>query len=674
LPGQNITLIEMIPKLAQVAYGGSYHPEQWREGVWAEDATLMKQAGVNLVTVGLHSWASLQPSPAHYTLDWLERVLTLLGDNGILVNLSTSTGTPPPWFARFQPESRPGADGGACLPEERPSFCPNSAAYRDYGGRLVRQLATRFGQHPALALWHIGADYGCPRQACCCDTCAAQFRIWLQQKYGALEALNEHWGTAAGSGLFHQWEEILPAPFHAPHAHPAQRLDYNRFVSDSYLGCLLHEKSILSEITPQVPVTASFSGEHGLAQAINCFDWANHVDFVSFRFFPDPLDAEPSDIAFAYDVQRGLTRGRPWLLLEQAASQVTWRVHNPVKRPGQMRLWSYQALAHGADGVLFQQWRSPETGPHKLHTGMLPHGGRETRTYREVEELGNELRKLAAIRGSILRAEAALVIDWENLWALELEPRPARISYSEIVRSYYRALYEAEAAVDIVSPEAELTGYKLVIAPALYLVRPGVKERLESFVENGGTLIVTFLSGIVDNNDRILPGGFPAPFRKLLGVHVEEFDAFGHQVRHIKTPLRGARCALWADVIKLESAEAVATFTEDFYAHQPAITRNAVGRGLAYYVGTHPEPSFLRTFIGEICVDSGVRPALRAAAGVEATVRSNEHGEFLFLLNHTAAIQFADIGPRIRRDLLTGEMVKGQCQLGPRDARVLQLA
>jgi beta-galactosidase len=302
---------------------------------------------------------------------------------------------------------------------------------------------------------------------------------------------------------------------------------------------------------------------------------------------------------------------------------------------------------------------------------MLPHGGAGTRTFREVEELGNELKRLSAIRGATTRADVALVLDWENFWAVELDSRPARINYSELLRGYYRALFEPDVPIDIVSPEADFSPYKLVVAPALYLVRNHVAESLEAFVDNGGTLVMTFFSGIVDAHDRVLLGGYPAPFRKLLGIHVEEFDAFGNQVRHIKTSLRGARCTLWADVIQPESAEAVATFTEDFYAHQPAITRNAVGRGLAYYIGTQPEPAFLRSFLAEICVACGVRPPMRVPAGVEVTTRSNEHGEFLFLLNHNPTIQFVDIGPRIRRDLLSGEMIKGQCQLGPRDVRVL---
>jgi beta-galactosidase len=662
-------------KTSQLFYGGDYNPEQWRETVWVEDVELMKRAGVNIVTVGVFSWAKLQPTPDTYTFEWLDRVLDLLHQNEILVDLATATATPPPWFSRQHSESLPVDEKGARYSTgARQHYCPNSTAYRDVAARLVRNLATRYAQHPALAMWHINNEFGAHVGACYCDQCAAQFRVWLQQKYKTLDNLNEHWGTTVWSQWYSHWDEILPPRFAPTFSNPAHQLDYRRFMSDSLLACLLNEKSVLSEITPEVPVTTNFSGEHGMLKSLNYFEWARHVDFVAFNSYPDPIDADPADVAFTYDLQRGLGRGKPWLLMEQPPSQVHWRPFNAVKRPDQMRLWSYQALAHGSDGVMFFQWRAPRAGAEKFHSAMLPHGGVETRTFQEVEQLGQELKKLSSIIGATTRAEVALVADWENMWAIELDGRPARINYSEILRSYYRALFEPDVPIDIVPPETNFSNYKLVVAPALYLVRNGVPEALEAFVDNGGTLVMTFFSGIVDASDRILPGGYPAPFRKLLGIHVEEFDAFGSQVRHIKTPLKGARCTLWADVIRLESAEAVATFTEDFYAHQPAITRNAIGRGLAYYIGTQPEATFLRAFLAELCVDCGVRPPMRVPAGVEVTSRFNEHGEFLFLLNHNTTIQFVDIGPRIRRDLLTGEMIKGQCQLAPRDVRVLQLA
>ena len=657
----------MTAKISQLIYGGDFHPAAWPESLWTEDVALMRRAGVNLVTVGARSWAALQPDPERFTFEWLDRAIDLLHENGILIGLATATGSPPPWFMKPPAESlRLNVDG------TRHHFCPNSTAYRDHAARLARELATRYGAHPALAFWQIH-NHGARLTACACDRCAVQFRIWLQSKYKTLDVLNDHWGTMHSNRFYRHWDEIVP-PFTAPASvNAAQQLDYRRFTSDSLLDCFLNEKSVLRELTPGISVTTNFSDEHGLSPAVNGFEWARHVDFISFDTNPDPLDADPADIAFGCDVQRGVGGGKPWLLQETSVRSGS-RAHNAVTRPGQRRLWSAQALAHGADGVMFSRWRAATAGAEKFESAMLPHGLTETRAFREVEQLGGDLKKLSAILGATTRAEVALVLDWESMWAIELDSAPARINYGELLRGYYRALFEPDVPIDIVEPEANLANYKLVVAPALHLVRSGVAENLHAFVDNGGTLLTTFFSGIVDSSNRILPGGYPAAFRKLLGLHIEEFDVFGHQVRHIKTPLRGARCTLWADIIHLEGAEAVATFTEDFYAHWPAITRNAVGRGLAYYVGTQPEPVFLRAFLAEICVDCGVRPPMRAPAGVEVTTRFNEHGEFLFLLNHNSTIQFVDIGPRIRRDLLTGEMVKGQCQLGPRDARVLQLA
>ena len=657
----------LIPKLSQIIYGGDFHAEAWPESLWTEDVALMRRAGVNLVTVGARLWSRAQPAPDNFSLEWLGRIMDLLHENGILVELATGTASPPPWFARLHPEALAFGHEG-----ER-SCCPNNPALRDRAARLVRELATRFGPHPAMAFWRAH-NYGGARKAGCeCAHCATKFRTWLQARYRTLDVLNEHWGGAHSGQLYHHWEEIFPPVARSSFVEPAQQLDYHRFTSDSLLECFLNEKSVLRELTPDVPVTTVLAGDHGLFPLLNGFEWAKHVDFISYELNPDPINTDPADTAFAGDVQRGLGGGRSWLLRQNSA-RVPSRPQQAVKRPGQASLWSAQALAHGADGVMFSQWRVVPAGVEKFDTAMLPHELTETRAYREIEQLGGELKKVSAVLGAMTRAEVALVLDWENMWTLELESAPARLNYSEILRSYYRALFEPDVPIDVVPPEAELANYKLVVAPTLHLVRSGVAENLQAFVDNGGTLLTTFFSGIVDASDRILPGGYPAAFRKLLGLHIEEFDVFGDQVRHIKTPMRGARCSLWADIIHLEGAEAIATFTEDFYAHGPAITRNAVGRGLAYYVGTQPEPAFLRSFLAEICVDCGVRPPMRVPAGVEVTTRFNEHGEFLFLLNHNSTMQFVDIGPRIRRDLLTGEMIKGQCQLGPRASRILQLA
>jgi beta-galactosidase len=663
-------------RLPCLLYGGSYNPEQWPESVWQQDAQLMCEAGVNLVSLGVFAWARLQPAPETYTFEWLDRAIDLLHRAGVSVSLATATASPPAWLARLHPESLPQNRFGTRYHHgSRQHYCPNSVAYREEGARLVRQMASRYAKHPALVMWQVNHHYGGHLGSCYCEVCAARFRQWLQTKYGTLEALNEQWCTAFWSQWYQAWDEIDTPRLTPAAANPGQQLDYQRFMNDSLLECFLNEKVVLKEITPDLPVTTTFAGPYGLPKATNCFQWAAHVDVVSFASYPDPRQADPADIAFSLDLQRGLKQGQPWLLMEQASSQVNWRKYNAVKRPGQMRLWSYQALARGADGLLFDQWRAPQSGAGKFHSAMLPHGGAETRIHREVAALGRELSLLAPVRGGRTRADIGLLVDWENYWAVELDHHPGPVDYSEVVRHYYRALFEPDLAIDIIQPETDLSRYKLVIAPALYLVRDGVAENLSGFVANGGTLVMSYFSGIVDVNDRVLPGGFPAPFRRLLGILVQEIETLEpQQTRHVRTPERSGRCGHWFEVIELEGAEALATFTEEFFAGHPAITRNAFGHGLAYYVGTHVEMEFLRRLLMDICEETGVRPPLRVPAGVEVVSRENEEGRFLFLLNHTTSIQHVDLGSQEGVDLLAATPIGGSFPLGPRDVKVIQLS
>ncbi len=662
-------------RLPIILYGGDYSPELWTESVWQEDVGLMRRAGVNLITLGAFSWARLQPGPETFTFDWLDRALDLLHQGGISVNLATGTASPPAWLARLHPESLPENSYRVRYhPGSRQHYCPNSAAYRESCARYVRQLATRYGSHPGVVMWQVSREYGRHLGACYCDTCAARFREWLQRKYITLPALNEQWGTAFWGQWYHEWEEITPPRLTPAAANPAQQLDYHRFMNESLLECFVNEKAALKEVAPRLPVTTTFSGRYGMPKAINCFQWAEQVDFISCATYPDPRHAEAADLAFCLDLQRGLGRGRPWLLMEQAPSQVSWRKYNSLKRPNQMRLWSYQALARGADGLMFHQWRAPQAGAEKFHSAMLPHGGPQTRVHREILQLGRELSLLAPVCRGLIKADIGLIVDWENYWAVELDSRPGPLDYSDMVRSYYRALYEPDVAIDIIQPESELTRYKLVIAPALFLVRDGVAENLAAYVSNGGTLVMSYFSGIVDANDRVLPGGYPAAFRKLLGIHIEEMETLEpQQSRHLRTHDRGGKCSQWFDLIELEGAEAVATFTEDLFANRPAITRNAFGHGLAYYVGTHVETEFLRRLLMDICEETGIQPPLKVPTGVEAVTRENERGRFLFLLNHTHVSQHIELGALDGTDLLNGSPVPASFQLDPRDVRIIQL-
>jgi beta-galactosidase len=660
-------------KVPHILYGGDYNPEQWPEAVWQEDVRLMREAGVNLVTVGVFSWARVEPRPGTYDFAWLDRVMDLLHEHGVMVNLATATASPPPWMAREHPESLPVTREGTRLwPGGRQQYCPSSPVYRASAASLVRQLAERYRGHPALAMWHINNEYGCHVAACYCDVSAADFREWLKRRYGTLDALNAAWGTGFWSQRYSEWEEIVPPRSAPTFPNPTQQLDFQRFTSDALLYDFDMERAIVREVTPEIPVTTNFMG---FFKPVDYWKWAEHEDVVSDDAYPDPADPQsPALSAMRYDLMRSLAGVRPWMLMEQTPSQVNWRPCNALKRPGQLRTWSLQAIARGADGVLYFQWRASAAGAEKFHGGAVPHIGTErSRVFREVAELGHDLARLDGVLGTRPPAEVAVVFDWESWWALELDSHPSvDVKMLDQLQRYYLPLYGRNIPVDFVRPEADLTGYKVVLVPNLYLVRDGVAERFEQFVSSGGTLIMSFFSGIVDEHDHIRLGGYPAPFRRMLGVRVEEFDPYVPGQHNTLLDVQGQRytCDLWSDVMELEGAEALATFGEDFYAGRPAITRHAFGQGNAYYLGTRPEPAYMEQLLADVCADL-TRLPFAAPPGIEVVRRAKDDGSWWFLLNHTP--QPVEVtGPDILQDALTGNPVDPAIQLAPYGAVVLR--
>ncbi|MFI6872689.1 beta-galactosidase [Streptomyces sp. NPDC050400] len=582
-------------RLGSLGYGGDYNPEQWGPEVHAEDRELMARAGVNLVTLGIFGWATAEPSPGAYDFGWLDPHLDRLADAGIAVSLATMTASPPPWLARLHPETLPVlADGTRLHPGSRQHWCSSSPVFRTYATRLVEQVATRYAGHPALALWHVGNEFGCHvSRHCHCEVSAAAFRTWLRARYdGSLDALNSAWSTDFWSQRYGDWEEI-GTPRTAPSfRNPGQRLDYLRFSSDELLDCYRAEKAVLDRITPDVPVTTNFVP---IAPTLDLFGWAAEMDVVSYDSYPDPHDPDSFHrTAFSYDVIRGLRGGQPWLLLEQAPGAVNWRERNGRKPAGRMELDSWQAVAHGADSVLFFQWRASRGGAEKFHSAMVPHGGGETRIFRDVTRLGAELAATPGLLGSRPeRADAALLMDWPNWWALEQEAHPsADVTFLDAALAHHRPLYDASVACDVVPVDADLAPYRLLLVPNLYSVSEATAARVREYVHGGGTLVMSYFSGIVDEHDRVHLGGYPAPFRELLGLRVEEFDP---------RPDGG-----WAEDIVLEGAQQVLSFKDG----SPAVTRHAYGDGTAWYLGMRPEPAAMRDLLDRIRAEAGVRPVL----------------------------------------------------------------
>ncbi|MEV2249557.1 beta-galactosidase [Streptomyces sp. NPDC050147] len=599
-------------RLPALGYGGDYNPEQWGPEVHAEDAELMREAGVNLVTLGIFSWAKTEPAPGTYDFTWLDGHLDRLAEAGVAVSLATMTASPPPWLTRLHPETLPMTQDGVRLhPGARQHWCPSSPTYRTHAVRLTERLAARYGEHPALALWHIGNEYGCHiSRHCHCEVSTAAFRGWLRERYGTVERLNDAWSTDFWSQRYGTFEEIH-TPRKAPSfRNPAQQLDYWRFSSDELLACYLAEKEVLTRITPHIPVTTNFVP---VAKTLDLFAWAPHLDVVSYDSYPDPHDpASLHRTAFSYDVMRGLKSGRPWLLLEQAPGAVNWRERNGRKPPGRMRLDSWQAVAHGADSVLFFQWRQSRGGAEKFHSAMVPHGGRQTRIFREVRELGAELAAHPELLGATPeRADAALLMDWPSWWALELDAHPsADVTFLEAALAHHKPLYDASVACDVVPVDGDFTEYRLLLVPNLYSVTKETAARIRAYAHGGGTLVMSYFSGIVDEHDRVHLGGYPAPFRELLGLRVEEFDP--------------GPDGTWSEEIHLEGAEAVTTSAEG----TPTVTRHPYGEGVAWYLGTRPAPKEMRELFDRVRAECGVEPVLPdLPEGVQARTRVTADGE-----------------------------------------------
>ncbi|HKT01722.1 MAG TPA: beta-galactosidase [Rugosimonospora sp.] len=645
------------PRAGLLCLGGDYNPEQWSSDVWREDVALMREARVNLVTVGVFSWARLNPAPGRYDFGWLDEVLDLLAGHGIAADLATATASPPPWFSRAYPDSLPvDQDGRRLTYGSRQAYCPSSPAYRAAAIELVEQLAGRYGEHPALAMWHVNNEYGCHVPRCYCDRSATAFRDWLRERYASLEALNDAWGTDFWSQRYGDWAEILP-PRATPAFHnPGQELDFRRFSSDALLALYRSERDVLKRHTPAIPVTTNLMA--ALRTDLDYWRWAPELDVVSNDHYLTAADPESQiDVAFASDLTRGYAGG-PWLLMEHSTSAVNWQPRNAAKTPGQLLRNSIGHVARGSEGVMYFQWRAARAGSEKWHSAMLPHAGTDTKIWREVCELGAALDRLGEVAGSTVDADVAVVFDYASGWAQEAPSQPSvdMTCFAEL-RRWHATLWRSGITTDFAHPAQDLSRYRLVLVPALYLVSDATAANLKSYVDGGGTVLVGAYSGIVDEYDRARLGGYPGAFADLLGIRVEEFFPL-LSGQHVALS-DGGTGTIWAERGRATTATVLATHLDPPVPGCPALTRNRYGTGTAWYLGTRlPEPDLAR-LIRDVSEQAGVRPVLLGgnALGpdVEAVRRRHPDGtSYLFLLNHgdhTIRV------PATGTDMLTGDEI-----------------
>lgn len=621
-----------MPGTDRIAFGGDYNPEQWPREVWEEDVRLMKQAGVDLVSIGIFSWGLLEPREGEFDFGWLDDVVAMLTNAGIGIDLGTPTASPPAWFWKAYPQARPVTRSGVPLAfGSRGMASPSSPEYARAAARITTELARRYGSHPALRLWHVHNEYGAPISECYSDNSVRAFRVWLQGRYGSLDALNAAWGTAFWGQHYSEWDEIDAPRTAASSTNPAQRLDFARFSNHALLECFRRERDILHQLSPGIPVTTNFMASS--CPAVDYWTWANEVDIVSNDHY---LIAERPDkhimLSMDADLTRSLAGGDPWLLMEHSTSAVNWQPRNIAKTPGELLRNSMAHLARGADGIMFFQWRASRSGAEKFHSAMLPHGGEDTRIFREVSELGADLGRLSPLLGSRVRNRVAILWDWESNWALGLDWRPSEdLSARRQTETFYSRLWHDGVGVDFAHPSADLSAYDLVIAPGTYLLTARSAQNLAEWVKAGGTLVASYFTGIVDEHDTVPAGASPGYLRELLGLRIPEFrPLLAGQAVQLSDGTTGG---IWSDDIQVDEAAVVATYVDGPSAGGPAVTRRTYGSGSAWYLSTEFGIAELSRVLAGAYEDAGVVP-LPGDGTLETVVRYGEETAFTVRINH----------------------------------------
>lgn len=668
----------MAKGFGRILYGGDYNPNQWPKEIWEQDMVYFKDARINSATINVFSWAKIQPAEDTYYFDELDEIVEMLSKENYDIVLATSTGAMPAWLYKKYPEvARTDYFGRHHKFGQRHNHCPNSLVFQKYAKALVEKLAERYAHNPHVTCWHISNEYG---GECYCENCEKAFRVWLKNKYGTIEAVNKAWNMEFWGHTVYDWDEIvLPNALGdgmengTDTAFAGLSVDYRRFMSDSMLENYKMERDVVRRYNPDTIITTNLMGTYKL---LDYFKWAKEMDIVSWDNYPS-YNTPWSFTAMSHDLMRGL-KDAPFMLLEQTPSQQNWQPYNSLKKPGQMRAQSIQTMAHGADTVQFFQLRRSVGGCEKLHGAVIGHvGHNNTRVFREVKQLGEELERLGtSTLGSVNQADVGIIFDWDNYWALEYTSGPTEdLKYVDQIHHYYKFFYDNNIGVNMIPVDADFSKYKIVVAPVLYMVKEGMKEALTKFVENGGILITTFMSGLVNESDNVHLGGYPGPLRELAGVWVEEIDALAPEHTNTITFTDGTRisCNLLCDLMHLEGAQLLASYDENFYAGMPAITKNTFGKGCTYYIGTNMDQEGIDKVLKMATQQAGVHPVVKEPTALEVVCRKTADSTHYYIFNfkETEIVipdQFVGY-----TDLLTGKKVESGMRMKHYDALILNI-
>ena len=660
-------------------FGVDYYPEQWPEERWPIDAQLMAEAGFNVVRLAEFAWSKMEPREGQFDFNWLDRAIAILQSHGVRVVLGTPTASPPPWLMNKSPDLfRVREDGLRVTFGNRREYCPNNLLYHEYTQRIVTKMAEHYAHHPAVIGWQIDNEFG---DRCYCSTCADRFHSWLRNRYEDLGELNQKWGTVFWSHIYNDWTEI-PLPLSTGGSpNPGLALDFYRFCSDSYVAYQQLQIDILRAGCPNHFITHNLMGFK--YDRLNYFDLARNLDFVSWDNYPRmqwtmEKDIDPSSQALSLDTMRGLKSKNIWVM-EQQAGQGGWEMLSVTPRPGELRLWAYQSIAHGADAIIFFRWRTARFGTEQYWHGLLDHDAHPGRRYEEIKRMGAEIKEVGhQILGSRVQSTVAMILSYDSRFAFQIQPNNPRFHYPEHFHQIYRAFHQRHVSVDITAPNADLSSYKLVIAPALHLVTDAIAENLKRYVQAGGTLVVTQRTGVKDEFNTVVNQRLPGLLAQLCGVEVEDYDSLSSHMQNsleftIPELMNGANAAVGVlcDILKPTSATVIAHYMQDYYAGKPAITLNQFGKGKVIYIGAVGDRDLYDTLTGWLLKLTNIQPVFAMSENIEVTERWQDEQRLLFVLNHTECQQNV-VFDRRYTSLFDHSIFEGTISLAPHDVLLLR--
>ncbi|MDQ0858524.1 beta-galactosidase [Bacillus sp. V2I10] len=666
-------------------HGGDYNPDQWldRPDILADDMELMKLSHTNTFSVGIFAWSALEPEEGVYAFEWLDDIFENIYKNGGRVILATPSGARPAWLSHKYPEVlRVNASRVKQLHGARHNHCFTSKVYREKTQSINTLLAERYGNHPALLMWHISNEYG---GDCHCEQCQHAFRDWLKSKYNNdLKSLNDAWWGPFWSHTFNDWSQIeSPSPIGESAVH-GLNLDWRRFVTDQTISFFENEVVPLKEMTPNIPITTNFMADtFDLIpfQGLDYSKFAKHLDVISWDAYPawhndwESTADLAMKVGFINDLYRSLKQ-KPFLLMESTPSSVNWHEVNKAKRPGMHLLSSMQMIAHGSDSILYFQWRKSRGSSEKFHGAVVDHdNSTENRVFKEVAKVGQTLEKLSNIVGSNRSSDVAILYDWDSNWAINdaqgFGVKTKR--YPQTLQQHYRTFWEKNIPVDVITKEQDFSEYKLLLVPMLYLVSEETISRLKTFVANGGTLVMTYISGIVNEHDLTYLGGWHKDLQEIFGIRPLETDTlYPSDNNYVTYRNQSYELKDYATVLENHSAIIEGHYKEDFYADTPAVTSHTYEQGNAYYIGARLDDQFHHDFYQELIKDLSIEPVhpVKHGKGVSVQARHDEKNDYLFLMNFTEERQPVTFEKSVR-DMITGEKIKGDLILEKYEARIV---